>query len=118
MDGAGKKQIDHGDVKCGKPEMGLYVAQVCVNASTRDFHTEFDQGPTMICVPAQQDHKSNKLNFCFCVNDKMIIQRKMIPSLSFFFLAAGSLARVIFYLVTTLVFWDDSLPFFSSSIYY
>ena len=91
MDVAEHMQHQYGNINMtfGKMgEVGLYAAQVCVNASTRDFHTEFDQGPTMICVPAQEDHKSNQFNFCFCVNDSMIIQLKMNPGLCFFFSAA------------------------------
>ena len=90
MDVAEHMQHQYGNINMtfGKMgEVGLYAAQVCVNASTRDFHTEFDQGPTMICVPAQDDHKSNQFNFCVCVNDGMIIQLKMNPGLCIFFSA-------------------------------
>ena len=32
-------------------KVGLYADHVCVNAQTKYFHTEFDQGPTFIAVP-------------------------------------------------------------------
>ena len=41
-------------------DFGLYAAQVCVNTFTHDFHTEFDQGITLICVPEQKEYKMNK----------------------------------------------------------
>ena len=90
MDVAEHMQHEYGNInlRYGKlGEVGLYLAQVCVNASTRDFHTEFDQGPTMICVPLQQDHKSKKFNFCFSLNKGTIIQLKMNPRLCFVFSA-------------------------------
>ena len=68
MDVAEQTQNEYGNIyltygKLGK--IGLYAAQVCVNALTRNFHTEFDQGPTMIYVPTQQDHKSKNSTFVF-----------------------------------------------------
>ena len=54
MDVAEGLQDEYGDINVQPGrlgDLGLYSAQTCVNAFTHDFHTEFDQGPTLICVP-------------------------------------------------------------------
>ena len=54
MDVAEGLQEEYGEInmRSGKMgEFGHYAAQVCVTASMCDFHTELDQGPTLICVP-------------------------------------------------------------------
>ena len=46
MDVANRMQDDHGDINLSSGKLegtGLYSAQVCINATTRDFRTEFDQ---------------------------------------------------------------------------
>ena len=91
MDVAYQMQDGHGDINLtsGKmSEIGQYSAQVCINATTRDYHTEFDQGPTLIYVPNQTFDDQNKYNFCFRINNKRVIKLKMIPNLSFVFSAA------------------------------
>ena len=66
----------------------LYAAQTCVNDFTQDFHTEFDQGPTLICMTDQKEDKMSKYIFCFHLNSDTIIQLKMNPRLVFVFSAA------------------------------
>ena len=91
MDVAEKMQEEHGDINLNFDkfgDIGLYAAQVCVNATTRDYHTEFDQGPTLIYVPAQKKTVRNQYKFSFRINEKLEIQLKMIEHLSFIFSAA------------------------------
>ena len=90
MDVAEGLQDEYGDinVQSGRlSDFGLYSAQTCVNAFTRDFHTEFDQGPTLICVPDQKEDKMNKYNFCFHIISDTIIQITMTQKLIFVFSA-------------------------------
>ena len=63
----------------------LYAAQVCINAETKYFHTEMDQGPTFIAVPFQERVRENRFNFIFRINNTKHIQLRMIPGTSFLF---------------------------------
>ena len=88
MDVGQRIQKEIGDVNLcfGKlGEIGLYAAQVCINATTRDFHTKFDQGPTLICVPNQILRDGIDYKFCFLINEETIIQLPMTMNLSFYF---------------------------------
>ena len=79
-------QKEIGDVNLCFGKLGdifLYTAQVCINATTRDFHTEFDQGPTLICVPNQRLKDGIDYKFCFLINEETIIQLPMTMNLSF-----------------------------------
>ena len=63
MDVAGEMQKEYGDINLRFStfgDIGLYAAQVCANAITQQFHIEFDQGPTMIFVP-QQNNMDRKI---------------------------------------------------------
>ena len=44
-------------------DFGLYAAQTCVDAFTHNYHTEFDQGLTLICVPDQKEDKMHQYFF-------------------------------------------------------
>ena len=91
MDVAERIQDEYRDInlRSGKMgEIGLYAAQVCINATTREFHTDFDQGPTLMCVPDQKYHETNNYKFCFHINDENFIQLNIIPNLNFIFSTA------------------------------
>ena len=63
MDVADGMQDEYGDINLTSGKMGrigLYSAQVCINAKTQYFQTEFDQGPTLICAPNQTYDEHNK----------------------------------------------------------
>ena len=61
-----QSKLGHININYNKfTSIGLYAAQVCVNATTQQFHTELDQGPTLIYVPNQDDASTNKYNFNF-----------------------------------------------------
>ena len=60
----GNINLDYG--KFGN--IGLFAAQVCVDATTRKLHTKFDQGPTLITISDQQYSKENRYKFSFLVN--------------------------------------------------
>ena len=81
-----QKEIGDVNIRFGKlGEIGLYAAQVCINATTRDFHTEFDQGLTLIYVPYQILRDGIDYKFCFLINEETIIQLHMTMNLSFFY---------------------------------
>ena len=56
---------------------------VCVNASTSVFHTENDQGYTMIAVPYQVT--TSEASFLFRISNKIILSAKMKPGVSILF---------------------------------
>ena len=95
MDVAEKIQNELGDInlKFGKlGAMGLYSAQLCVNATTRDFHTEFDQGPTLTSVPNQNLEDGPRYIFLFYINTTATLQLPMTAKMSFIF-SAGLLTH-------------------------
>ena len=56
MDVAGTMQEEYGNINLdyGKfGNIGLITAQVFVDATTRKFHTKFNQVPTFITIPDQ-----------------------------------------------------------------
>ena len=87
------KQIDDGDVNFNLSKTskdGLWQSELCVNALTRDFHTEKDATYTLISVPQQDfDDKTRKkpstIFFLFNLNENTTIGIKMSQSSSFIF---------------------------------
>ena len=87
------KQIDEGDVNFNLAKTskdGLWQSELCVNALTRDFHTEKDATYTLISVPQQDfDDKTRKkpstIFFLFNLNENTTIGIKMNRSSSFIF---------------------------------
>ena len=69
-------------------EIGLYVGQLCNKAETGLFHTELDQGYTLVGVPEQENGRKRGLELLFRINDKVIIVVEMVPMISFVFSAA------------------------------
>ena len=88
-----QKQIDDGDVNFNLSKTskdGLWQSEMCVNAITRDFHTEKDATYTLISVPQQDfDDKTKKkpspTYFLFNINENTTIGFKMSQSTSFIF---------------------------------
>ena len=67
----------------------MWDTNVCVNASTGEFHTEKDTSYTLITVP-QQDFKSQKYsgnvyNFLFKLNHNNLLSLPLTPDLSLLF---------------------------------
>ena len=57
IDFAYNLQRDNGDINIKNSDLfqlGVPQAQICVNETTSEFHTEYDQSLTYICVPKQE----------------------------------------------------------------
>ena len=87
------KQIDDGDINFNLSKTskdGLWQSELCVNAITRDFHTEKDVTYTLISVP-QQDcidkskKKPSPTMFLFKINEDKTVGFKMSQNISFIF---------------------------------
>ena len=75
--------------KCDRKTGSMCSTNVCVNATTGEFHTEKDTSYTMITVPLQ-DYKSqrnggNIYKFLFKLNDNVCISFPLTPNVSFMF---------------------------------
>lgn len=87
------KQIIDGDINLKEEataESGLWQSEICVNAMTRDFHTEKDITYTLISVPDQiHDGKNMKKPyvpiFLFQINDNVTFGFKLQNKSSFIF---------------------------------
>ena len=63
-------------------DSGLWQSEICINAMTRDFHTEKDITYTLISVPDQCHDGKNKKKaltptFLFQINDNMTFGFKL-----------------------------------------
>ena len=92
LDIANKMQCDRGDIhlKLSKDACAaMWHTNVCVNATTGEFHTEKDTSYTLIMVPTQ-DYKAQKkggniYSFLFKLNDNTLVSLPLTPNLSFLF---------------------------------
>ena len=71
-------------------QYGLWQSELCVNAVTRDFHTERDVSYTLISVPFQvydneQKQQPKNTFFLFKLSENLTIGFKMVPKTSFIF---------------------------------
>ena len=68
---------------------GCWQSSLCINAITKEFHTEKDCTYTLISIPLQDcNHKKNKAHrydFIFKINDRKHISIKLTPGTSFIF---------------------------------
>ena len=94
LDIANKMQCDHGDIYLKRTKdacAAMWHTNVCVNATTGEFHTERDTSYTLIMVPTQnykaQKKDGNKYNFLFKLNDDTLVSLPLTPNLSFLFSA-------------------------------
>ena len=93
LNAAYMKQINDGDINFNLSKTskdGLWQSELCVNALTKDFHTEKDPTYTLISVPKQDfDDKSKKkpspTYFLFNIKENTTIGFKMNQNLSFIF---------------------------------
>ena len=87
------KQEEDGNINLKEvpsSQYGLWQSELCVNAITRDFHTERDVSYTLISVPYQvydNNHKQQPRNtfFLFKLSNNLTIGFKMYPKTSFIF---------------------------------
>ena len=92
LDTANRLQCSNGNILLKKKEnecAAMWNTNICVNASTGEFHTENDTSYTLITVP-QQDFKSQKncgntYNFLFKLNEGNQISLPLIPNVSCLF---------------------------------
>ena len=66
VDVAYNLQRENGDINIKNSvlfQLGVPQAQICVNATTAEFHTEYDQSLTYICVPKQNMEGKNWYEF-------------------------------------------------------
>ena len=62
VDVAYNLQRDNGDINIKNSDLfqlGIPQAQICVNVTTAEYHTEYDQSLTYICVPKQKMNGKN-----------------------------------------------------------
>ena len=92
MDVADRKQHDFGDIGMKKDHdlsASMWNTNVCVNASTGDFHTEKDTSYSLITVPSQkqkaQKKCGNKYSFLFKLNANTTLSLPMSIDLTFLF---------------------------------
>ena len=92
IDVAFEMQQTYGDINLHKINGGnsaMWKTNVCVNATTGQFHTENDTSYTVITVPVQdyrkQKEDGNTYEFQFRLNDNTNIVLPMIPELTFLF---------------------------------
>ena len=92
LDIASKMQVNYGNIffkKDKKKCSSTWNINVCINASTEDFHTENDTSYTLITVPSQnskdQHNCGSIYNFLFKLNEDLIISLPLTPDLSFLF---------------------------------
>ena len=96
LNAAYHKQNEDGDVNFKlsmTAENGLWQSELCVDAVTRDFHTEKDVSYTLISVPTQDYDNDTKKKprdtiFLFRLNDTKTVGFKMHQKLSFLFCGA------------------------------
>ena len=94
LDIANKLQPEYGDIFLKKNDdecSAMWHTNVCINASTGEFHTEKDTSYTLITVPSQgyktQKNCGNVYNFLFKLNEDNVISLPLTPDLSFLFSA-------------------------------
>ena len=90
VDVAYNLQIDNGDINIKNSvlfQLGVPQAQICVNATTAEFHTEFDQSLTYICVPKQKMEGKNWYEFLFKINSSTVLSLPMSIGLNILFSA-------------------------------
>ena len=88
-----EKQMDNCDVNFNLSKTskdGLWQSELCINAITREFHTERDITYTLISVPQQYNDESSKRNpsptyFLFQLDNDNIIGFKTTENTSFIF---------------------------------
>ena len=68
---------------------GCWQSSLCVNAITKQFHTEKDCTYTLISIPSQEsnceDKNANRYDFIFKINDRKHLSIKLTPGTSFIF---------------------------------
>ena len=80
VDVAYNLQKDYGDINIKNSvlfKLGVPQAQICVNATTAEFHTEYDQSLTYICVPNQEMDGKNWYEFLFKINKSTVLSLPM-----------------------------------------
>ena len=92
IDVAHSKQYNFGDIgmiKNHNASDSMWNTNVCVNASTGDFHTEKDTSYTLITVPSQeqkeQKNNGNEYSFLFKLNANTTISLPLSIYLTFLF---------------------------------
>ena len=73
----------------GTSSENMWSTNVCINATTEEYHTEKDTSYTLITFPLQnfnlQKIKGNVNDFHFKVNDQVCISLPMTPDVTFMF---------------------------------
>ena len=90
VDVAYNLQKDYGDINIKDSvlfKLGVPQAQICVNATTSEFHTEYDQSLTYICVPKQKMNGKNWYEFLFKINASTVLSLPMSVGLNLLFSA-------------------------------
>ena len=65
---------------------GVWQSQVCVNATTKEFHIEIDCSYTLISVPKQKIKKNHLIaNFYFKIQEETLFSIRMKPDVKFMF---------------------------------
>ena len=90
VDVAYNLQRDNGDINIKNSDLfqlGVPQAHICVNATTSEFHTEYDQSLTYICVPKQKMNGKNWYEFLFNINASTVLSLPMSVGLNLLFSA-------------------------------
>ena len=90
IDAAYELQNDYGDININASDflkLGTPQLQICINATTNEYHTEFDQSFTLIGVPRQEGKCGGKYYFSFLINDHFEIKIPMKIGVNFMFSA-------------------------------
>ena len=90
VDVAYNLQKDNGDINIKNSDLfqlGVPQAQICVNATTSEFHTEYDQSLTYICVPKQKMIEKNCYEFLFKIDTSTVLSLPMSVGLNLLFSA-------------------------------
>ena len=90
IDAAYELQNDYGDINIDASDflkLGTPQLQICINATTNEYHTEFDQSFTLIGVPRQESKCGGVYDFSFLINDHFEIKIPMKIGVNFMFSA-------------------------------
>ena len=86
LDVAYDLQSEHGDIslKATPQGSGSWTSNLCVNATTKCFHTEKDCTYTLISVPRQKK-SMGKFKFLFQLNDENLLVINLNPDVAVLF---------------------------------
>ena len=90
IDVAYEFQNEYGDINIDTSnfsKLGAPKVQICINATTNEFHTKVYQSLTLIGVPSQESKCGGKYYFSLLINDYFVLEIPMNIGMNFMFSA-------------------------------